>query len=191
MSGQITSVHPQSAGSGKSHQGARRMPLISILMTISPSWLFLISGLILVSSVMLIPAWRDVQNLRQDRDSVAASAEMESRRLSASKGVLAAVEAGDDVVTSRLVSWQLNLLPEGDRAVARSSYEGGVLGWIDASVAPVTQADRTIGITSLEALVSGSARLWILGIGGLMVFAGIIGSGSRESSLAESPLPSH
>jgi len=162
-------------------------PLGRVWASMSAAWLFLIAGLLLVSAAMLVPAWRDIEQVRADRDRVAAAAEVEARTLAATRAVLESLESGDASVADRLVAWQLNLLPEGDRAVAREVHAGGVLGWIDASVAPVPPPGDTAAETPLETLVSGPARLWVLGAGGLMIFGGIIGGGDRRTADPQVP----
>ena len=85
----------------------------------SPGWPFLIAGLIVVGAVMLVPAWRDVQSVRLERDRLQAVVDYEARRVEATEAMLAAVESGDPELERRLIAWQLNLLPAGDVALAR------------------------------------------------------------------------
>lgn len=143
----------------------------------SPGWPFLIAGLIVVGAVMLVPAWRDVQSVRLERDRLQAVVDYEARRVEATEAMLAAVESGDPELERRLIAWQLNLLPAGDVALAREVHAGGVLGWIDDTVDPVADTLPPPPASTLEWIVSGPARLWVLAAGVLMVFVGLVGFG--------------
>ncbi len=160
--------------SGATPSRSDRVPPIARL---SPGWPFLLAGLIVVGAVMLVPAWRDVQSLRLERDRVQTVVDYEARRVEATEVMLAALESGDPELERRLIAWQLNLLPAGDVALAREVHAGGVLGWIDDTVEPVAASPPEPTVSRLEWIVSGPARLWVLAFGVLLVFVGLVGFG--------------
>jgi hypothetical protein len=155
---------------------------VAPLARLSPGWPFLIAGLAVVAAVMLVPAWRDVQDVRLERDRLQAVVDYEGRRVEATRSMLAALHTGDPDLQRRLIAWQLNLLPAGDVAIAREVHAGGVLGWIDDTVEPVTAPPLAPAVSRLESIVSGPARLWMMAAGVLLVFVGLVGFGSTGSS---------
>ena len=142
---------------------------------VSSAWLMLVSGLVLLAAAMLIPAWRDAQAVAYERDRLAAQVEYEARRVDRGEMVLAGLSANDPQIRERLIAWQFNLIPKEAIPVARELHAGGILGWIDSSVEPASPVPPQPVVTTLEQLVTGPARLWILAMGGLLVFVGIIG----------------
>jgi len=155
---------------------------VAPLAWLSPGWPFLIAGLAVVAAVMLVPAWRDVQDVRLERGRLQAVVDYEGRRVEATHSMLAALHAGDPELQRRLIAWQLNLLPAGDVAIAREVHAGGVLGWIDDTVEGVTAPPLAPAVSRLESIVSGPARLWMMAAGVLLVFVGLVGFGSVGSS---------
>lgn len=157
-------------------------PQGSPLARLSPGWPFLLAGLAVVAAVMLVPAWRDVQNVRLERDDLQSVVQYEARRVAATESMLASLESGDPALRRRLVGWQLNLLPKGNVAIGRDVHAGGVLGWIDATVEPVVASSPTAVVSRLESIVSGPARLWMLSAGVLLVFVGLVGFGAGATT---------
>jgi len=153
---------------------------VSPLGRLSPGWPFLLAGLAVVAAVMLVPAWRDVQDVRLERDALQAVVQYEARRVAATERMLASLESGDPTLLRRLVGWQLNLVPNGDVAIARDVHAGGILGWIDGTVEPVMASAPSPIVSRLESIVSGPARLWMLAAGVLLVFVGLVGFGPPQ-----------
>ncbi|MDP7029801.1 MAG: hypothetical protein QF733_06235 [Phycisphaerales bacterium] len=141
----------------------------------SAGWAFLAAGLLLVGAAMLVPAWRELEDVRRDHDRLSAQVDLEARRLAATVLVRDSAQRRDPELTRRLIAWQLNHVPAGETAFVRSVHAEGVLGWIDDAVPPAPPMVRSAPVSRLEGLVSGPSRLWILGGGSLLVFVGLIG----------------
>jgi hypothetical protein len=159
-------------------------PIARVLAVLSPGWLFLLGGVLVVGAAMLLPAWRDVQTVRFERDQLAAQVDVASQRLAATYSIRDTLRRGDPELKQRLIAWQHNRLPVGDTALAREIYTAGVLGWIDSTVPAVADVASPPVPTRLERLVSGPTRLWMLGAGVLMVFVGLVGFGASRSGEA-------
>jgi hypothetical protein len=157
-------------------------PLGRFAAACSPGWPFLLAGVLIVSAAMLLPAWRDVQTVRFERDQLAASVDVTARRLAATESLELSLRRGDPELKNRLIAWQHNRLPVGDTALAREWNSAGVLGWVDATVRPADAVPDPPAATRLERLLSGPPRLWILGGGVLMVFVGLVGFGRSRTS---------
>ena len=156
-------------------------PIARVLAELSPGWLFLLGGVLVVGAAMLLPAWRDVQTVRFERDQLAAQVDVASQRLAATHSIRDSLRRDDAELKQRLIAWQHNRLPVGDTALAREIYTAGVLGWIDSTVPAVAEVAIPRVPTRLERLVSGPPRLWMLGAGVLMVFVGLVGFGASRS----------
>ncbi|MDG1838866.1 MAG: hypothetical protein P8I91_08710 [Phycisphaerales bacterium] len=156
-------------------------PIARLLAVLSPGWPFLLGGVLVVGAAMLLPAWRDVQSVRFERDQLAAQVDTASQRLAATYSIRESLRRDDAELKQRLIAWQHNRLPVGDIALAREIYTAGVLGWIDSTVPAVAEVAIPPVPTRLERLVSGPSRLWMLGAGVLMVFVGLVGFGASRS----------
>jgi len=159
----------------------RSSPIARVLAVLSPGWPFLLGGVLVVGAAMLLPAWRDVQTVRFERDQLAALVDAASQRLAATQSIRESLRRGDAELNQRLIAWQHNRLPVGDTAIAREIYTAGVLGWVDSTVPDAADVASPPVATRLERLVSGPSRLWILGAGLLMIFIGLVGFGTSRS----------
>ncbi|MCH2141973.1 MAG: hypothetical protein MK077_03115 [Phycisphaerales bacterium] len=144
------------------------------------TWSLLVAGLTLVAAVVLIPAWRDVQQSRYEQVQLKAAAQWTAEQVDAARRMVRTLDEQDPDLQQRLIAWQLNLVPEGVTPIARATYENGVLGWVESTVPKPAMAPEPLGVTTLEAMVTGPWRLWLLAIGVLCVFAGVIGVGSAS-----------
>ena len=124
---------------------------------------------------MLVPAWRELDDVRRDHSRLSAQVELEARRLATTVQVRDSVQRRDPELTRRLIAWQLNHVPAGDTAYAREVHAEGVLGWIDHRVEPMPPMAASPPTSRLEGLVTGQARLWVLGGGSILVFVGLVG----------------
>jgi hypothetical protein len=155
------------------------------VLRVSAAWLFLLAGLLLAGAVMLVPAWRDVETVRFERDRLEAAAAYQTRRLAATRHMRTALSRPDAALQQRLIAWQLNLLPADQTAVARELHAGGILGWIDSTVEPLVPPPPPPQPTPLEKLVSGPRRLWVLAGAAVMIFVGLIGLPSADNRYPE------
>lgn len=83
------------------------------LFRLDPGWLFLLAGLTLVASTVLIPAAADLDEARWQRDKALAIERHRLDRLQRYGKYLAAVHRGDEDVTLSLMATQHNRSPVG------------------------------------------------------------------------------
>jgi len=124
---------------------------------------------------MLVPAWRDVEAVRYERDRLEAAAAYQTRRVAATRQMRTSLADPDPELQERLIAWQLNLLPADQTPVARELHAGGILGWIDSTVEPIAEPEPPPPATTLELLVSGPMRLWVLAVAAVLIFIGLVG----------------
>jgi hypothetical protein len=150
---------------------------------IDPGWLFVAAGLTLCVVGVLIPAQQSLGELHaRGQDGIEAHERFLER-----------LGDRDPAVIRRLAAAQLNLTPAGDTPVlVASSRRSTVMDWIGRSVvrASVTAAPATR--SWLTALTDGTRRLWVLGVGVVLVFVGLLVDGRTVVNAApvKRPVPS-
>ncbi len=141
-------------------------------------WLFLIAGLAICASGILIPAQRDLESLERQVARLRYEEENSTARLEAYRQFLRDVDTRDRDLLRRLAAAQLNLMPSHDvPLLLTSSNSAAVVDWIEdaATVHEVQVAPVQTGPTSvLEDLATGPFRLWIFAGGALCIFVGLL-----------------
>lgn len=160
------------------------------LFQFDAGWLFLAAGLALCVVVVLIPARRDLFELRQQLAVLDAQERHASQRLRAYQQFLVALDDGENTsLVERLAATQFNVLPAGETPVLLvSNRNAAVTDWIDEQVPTPTSATVAWPDTRLTRLAIGPFRLWLLGAGVMSVFVGlIIGTETFARVMKESP----
>jgi hypothetical protein len=158
-------------------------------MPIDPGWCFVLGGLGLVAAALLVPAWRDVQDLQARVSRLEGRIEHLQARQTTGKVLLEALHADDPVVHQRLVAWQWNLVPLGDQAIIRERHDAGLAGWVDARTPPPDPEPAATAPSHLEQLLHTDIRPWVLAGGGLCLLIGIVAlplPGSHDKPMAGS-----
>lgn len=145
-------------------------------------WLFIIAGLSMCMSVLLLPAKHDLFILESQRDALRAEELHNNARLRAHVDFIRAVDEGDPELGRRLVASQLNLLPQDQTPVLlASSPAGAVQYWLDASATRPNIEPESWPETTLSRLASGPRRIWLMAGGVMCVFLGLLTGGSFNS----------
>jgi hypothetical protein len=165
------------------------MPLQQQRWCLDPGWLFVVAGLALCASVMLVPAQIDVEALRAQRSELVRQHQAASAQVRAHEAFLEELRRADPAVVRRLAAAQLNLLPAGATPVlVASSREHPVGDWI-AETVPVTPVQRLLPPdTWLTRLTGERFRLWVLAGGLLAVFMGLL-AGPDTSPVSRNLIP--
>ena len=104
------------------------------LFDIDPGWPFVIAGLGLIVAGVLIPAQRDLHELRGSLEVHRALIEHSERRLDAYDRFVASVDGAEPQLVRRLAASQLNKMPADERPyLMLPSMNATVSDWIDAS----------------------------------------------------------
>ncbi len=142
---------------------------------LDPGWLFLLAGLALCGSLVIVPAQSELNGLRRQLHGLRQDETVARTRVEAYGQFLDDVNRQDPLLIRRLAAAQLNVIPEGETPVLRATPQSAaVTDWIDATV-PRARRPQPVGRTSvLERLANGRPRLWLLGAGALAVFVGVI-----------------
>jgi hypothetical protein len=145
------------------------------LFRIDPGWLFTLAGLAVMVSAALLPAERDLHDLRQQLAAIEFREARNSERLAAYDRFLKDLSDRDPVLLRRLAASQLNLMPEGQEPLLMAtSIEHTVSDWIEATVPESAFEPALPPDTLLSRLADGERRLWLMGGGAMVVFLGLV-----------------
>jgi ABC-type sugar transport system permease subunit len=140
-----------------------------------PGWLFLVAGLVLVASAVLVPASYDLWVLRAQQQQLAAQEQENYNRLEAYERFNTSLRAGDEQLIRRLAAAQLNRIPKGEKALLLAGTANQTpLEWVDASVKPVVASVTPFPDSLLSRLTLGRKALWVAGAGVMCVFLGLL-----------------
>ncbi|MEO0482983.1 MAG: hypothetical protein AAF138_05125 [Planctomycetota bacterium] len=189
-------TEPTPAADTRPSQPNQRTPLIRWDL----GWLLLPPGLALLGAVMLAPAWSELAETRRARDAELAREQWTRDRLERYEAFVAAYDAGDPDLMDRLRIAQLNTLPDGRSplpGLEPGSYAAtepalgpdglpaaDVFAWLEP---PPPETSQSLGATEPDAGSKGSLaerwadsvaglgpRLWLIGLGGGLTFAGLL-----------------
>jgi hypothetical protein len=172
---------------------ARPVPLFRI----DPGWPFVIAGLLLLVAGVLIPAQRDLHELRNSLAIHKAVEDRTVRQLAAYDRFLTDLDAAEPQLVNRLAASQLNLMPKDERSMLLvPTLNSTVTDWIEDSEPMVMPTTSAYPDTLLSRLATGPRRLWVLAAGAFLVFVGLMLSPSapsagRRARGPASPVPSH
>ena len=162
-----------------------RMSRTAPLFRMDPGWLFTMAGLAIMIASALLPAERNLHELKQQLSAIELRESMNAKRLEAYSRFTIDLEARNGSLLRRLAASQLNLMPEGDEPLLMAtSIEHTVSDWIEDTVVPGDYQPEAAPDTLLTRLADGPRRLWLMGGGADFVFLGLI------MGLAVTPRPS-
>ena len=147
----------------------------------SPGWLFLIAGLAILGSAVLIPASEALDEARYARDRALVSERFRLDRLARYQSVIDALDARDPALIGHLRAIQLNQYPEGMRPLGEITEDPALAS---ASIfdklepplpemppEPLHRSERSY----LAKLATGQpSRLWMLAGGAISVLIGVL-----------------
>lgn len=145
---------------------------------LEPEWLFLLAGVALVSATVLLPAARDLADLRWQRDVELAAERHQRERLFRHERYALALTARDPRVVRALASAQLNKTPDGRTplVLASSAQRGPSL-----EPPPIPMRARPQGASRLESWATDRhGRLWLIAGGALCILLGVLPRAGRR-----------
>ena len=142
---------------------------------IDPGWLFVVGGLVLCVAGILLPAQRDLDDLRRQRAELRHEETILEGRLAARSVFLQELDRHQPALIRRLAASQLNLVRQGEEPVLVSaSFNEDIISWVDATVqSPAIEPIRRANST-LSRLMNGRYRLWLLTAGVVSAFLGLL-----------------
>lgn len=145
------------------------------LFRFDPGWLFTLAGLAVMVASALLPAERDLHELRQQLAALEFREAYNTQRLQAYDRFMKDLTARDPALLRRLAASQLNLMPDDvEPLLMATSIESTVSDWIEATVPQETFEPTPPPDTLLTRLADGPRRLWLMGGGAVVVFVGLV-----------------
>lgn len=151
------------------HAGTRRGGL-------DPGWLFIIAGLAVCASALLIPAQRDLEDVREKLVVLKAYEGVSRQRMVTYDHFLVQVEREDPALLKRLAASQFNLLPEGETPILHDLQASGVSfdQWIESSLESGGLEQNPTPDTTLAQVANGPYRVLFMAGGILCLFIGLV-----------------
>jgi hypothetical protein len=140
-------------------------------------WLFLLAGLALIASAVMIPAARDLDRAHWRRDRVLLTEMHRLHRLTRHEAYLGAVRDEDEAVVYQLAATQLGLVRDEAEVVELIDDGPTASTSVFASLEPpaIELPAFTETDTRLARLANGErSRLWLLAIGSMLVLVGLL-----------------
>jgi hypothetical protein len=156
-------------------------PLFRPLFRVDPGWPFVLAGLALLIAAIIIPAQRELHDLRNEQRAIDAQESRVYARLQAYDGLLADLQSGDPELVRRLSIAQLNQIPSGEQSfLLTPGMNQTVAQWIDESVPDAAPRVDVYPDTLLGRLAFGPNRLWMIAGAAFLLFVGLL-LGPEES----------
>jgi hypothetical protein len=145
------------------------------LFRIDPGWPFVLAGLALLVAGILIPAQRELHELRGQQAMVEATEARVYARLEAYDRFLQDLRSREPDLIRRLAIAHLNMVPKGEQSLLLTpGLDQTVAQWIDESVPPVQVQPEPYPDTLLGRLAVGPNRLWLLAASVFLLFVGML-----------------
>ena len=172
--------------SAPSHtEGTGRPVETTPLFRIDPGWPFVIAGLALIVSAVLIPAQRELHDLEQRLEVHRAYEARAQAEIVAYRQFMVdlANDSTNERLLERLVRAQLNKMPKDERPLLlMPTANETVPTWIESSVTVEIPKPTPYTDTLLSRIASGPRRLWVLATGAFLVFLGVMFAPTTFSS---------
>jgi hypothetical protein len=146
------------------------------LAYLDPGWLYLLSGIALVAATILIPAVRDLDDVRHQRDRALVLEEHRLERLRRYQGYLDALDRREPALIIALAASQLNQIPRGRTLILEgpeSTAAASVFAELEPPppVLPERHYPRSI---LFRWTTSERGRPWLLAAGGVCLLMGLL-----------------
>jgi len=141
---------------------------------LDPGWLYLVAGLALIASTVLVGAVDNLQQVEWQRDRALALEAHRLERLRRYEVYLGALEREDPDLVLALAASELNELP-ASRAALEPPASGHSTIFAGLEPEPIELPARVINGSMLSRLAtSESARPWLLAIGAICLFVALL-----------------
>lgn len=151
------------------------MKLTKPLIRIDGGWLYVIAGLLVCTTGILIPVEQNLRDLKDQLQAIQSREYQTSLHLAATSKVIDQLDAGEPALLRRLAASQLNIVPAASTPILRSLAPPLPLSeWVEATIRDQNSVTTTRRRSLLTRLTSGRRRLWVFGVGVLCVFFGLL-----------------
>lgn len=155
----------------------------TIAPVIDAGWLFLLAGIALIGSTILIPAADDLAKARWERERAKVWEARRQERIENYKSYLNALERAEPQLVQSLAASELNLIPEGKEILDGMSPIQADSTTIFAALEPkdIKWADRPLPESLLYSWTTDDRkRLWLIVGGAVCCLIGLLPSGPER-----------
>jgi hypothetical protein len=148
---------------------------VNIISKCDIGWIYLLCGLAITVSAIIIPAHQDLQELQIKRAALAEDFEDIDYKRTMFDSFLQEITSGDPVIQQRITELQFNQAGVDEVVVIDNSAVTTPLEWLANKskryrVVPIERQQASL----LASLASGRTRLVMLGIGVFVLFIGLV-----------------
>ncbi len=145
---------------------------------LDPGWLFVLSGLLICSASLLVPAQMELAEAKQQLSALQAQEQWALNRLAAYDQFMGQLDSADPGLIKRLASRRFNMLPEGDTPVLMDvgASEASIEEWIESTVSSPMKEVHASPSSMLATISAGPYRPWFLACGVACIFIGLLTS---------------
>jgi len=139
-------------------------------------WLFILAGLAICVSTVLLPARQQLNNAEYQLRTLQDQEAWVTARRAAYDRFLEALETREQGFIERLASWELNLLPHDQAPILHdvSARDSSTEMWIESSVQRPEALEPGTPVTMLSGIAHGPYRSYFLAAGIACVFFGLL-----------------
>jgi len=161
------------------------------LFRLDPGWPFVLAGLALLMAALLIPAQRELHELRNEVERIDASESRVYAQLQSYDQFLQELKSGNPDLVRRLAMAQLNMVPKGEQSLLLTpGLNQTVAQWIQESVPTPVVTPAPYPDTLLARFALGPNRLWMCAASVFLLFVGfLLGPDTGRAATAVAELP--
>jgi hypothetical protein len=167
------------------------IPVRFIPSAFDSGWLFIVAGVAICVSSLLLPATVDLRMAEVQLELLRGQESRTLARLAAYDQFITDLQSSDPAFVERLAASELNLLPKGATPVLHdvAAASSSVLDWIESSVPEANTSNAQLPVSMLGSISQGAHRNLFLGSGVACIFFGLLTSvpGERRARLGASP----
>lgn len=157
-----------------------------VAVLFDPGWLYLLPGLALVASAVLIPSHERLEEVRWQRARAETLGAHLHDTLQRHRRYVEALEQGGETVLLSLAASQLNMVPEGTAPMVAGPAGSGASVFDALEPPPPALPEREAAESRLRRIaMSPRTRPWLIAAGLLAVFIGLLPRAQNRRDLEE------
>ena len=147
----------------------------NFLLKFDIGWFYLCAGCLLLWAAIVLPPTQELESLQERLTIIQQEHETMTYQIDQFQLFYDALSAREPELIKRVVHMQTNGDAKGDFVVFDPNAAKTPLEWVKRRTAqPLTIVPTPEKDSMLEILIAGDQRLWVAGLGGLILFVGLV-----------------
>ena len=156
---------------------------MNIFAKFDSGWPYLLCGLILTVSAIILPAHQDLKELEMKRVVIQGDVDELEYQIQVYRDFLQELQHENPELRQRIIEMQFNKQVSGTPVVVDSSASQTPLEWLSQRVRRDTEVSLITEQSSiLSNLSNGRSRLFLVGLGVFAVFVGLVKSPTAKGN---------